>query len=122
MGPRKPLVLLAAYYNEMGSKILSSDMLVNTYLNPAIWSYVKHEYDAACLLLFSFNNFFKTFGEGIDDMPIAREPVTQDVRDRVNPANYFRGYFDRYLPLISICLGKYQRLELELVKEESGRY
>jgi hypothetical protein len=106
----------------MGSKILSSDMLVSTYLFPAIAAYGRKDYQQACVLLYSFNEFFKTFGEAIDDLPPAKDPSMSDVRDRVNPQLYYCNYFEMYLPVLSKVLGKYQRVELDLVKEEHGRY
>lgn len=97
-------------------------MLVSTYLFPAIAAYNRHEYEHACMLLYSFNSFFQTFGDAIEDLPTPRDPARSDIRDRVNPMQYYHNYFDKYLPAISKVLGKYQKVELELVKEERGRY
>ena len=106
----------------MGTKILSSDMLVSTYLFPAIGAYTRHDYQQACTILFAFNSFFKAFGEAIDDLPSPKDPSMSDVRDRVNPAVYYQNYFEKYLPALSAALGKYQRVELDTVKEDSGRF
>ena len=106
----------------MGSKLLSTDMLVNIYMSPMMKAYQFHEYDVACNILFQLNGFFRGFNFGIKDLPAPKDPVMTSIYDRMSPMRYYKSYFDRYAPLISIALGKYQREILSQIQEERGAY
>lgn len=96
-------------------------MLVNIYMAPMVKAYQFHDYDSACNILFSLNGFFRGFNFGIKDLPPPLDPAI-DVFDRVNPSRYYKRYFDKYSPLMSVALGKYQREILDQIADERGNY
>lgn len=104
----------------VGAKLLSTDMIVSIYLSPMIKAYQFHDYESAANICYDFNNFLKGFGSGIKDLPAPINPDKTDVMDRRNPAGYYKIYYERYKPLLSKALGKYQREVLEFIKEERG--
>lgn len=106
----------------MGSKLLSTDMIVNIYMSPMMKAYQFHEYDVACNILFQLNGFFRGFNFGIKDLPPPKDPLPSEIRARLNPMAYYKNYFDKYAPLISIALGKYQREILSQIQDERGAY
>lgn len=104
----------------MGSKLLSTDMIVSIYMAPMMKAYQYHDYISAANILFSFNRFFIGFGHGIDDLPPPIIPDQTDVMDRRNPVYYYKQYFEEYSPLLSQALGEYQQEVLQYIKEERG--
>jgi hypothetical protein len=101
----------------MGSSVLSTDLLVNTYLKPALNAYVFGHYNTCANLLFTFNSFLRKFRSvGIDDMPkpprMAEIQKTTDLKARTRISNeHFiqcKLYSDQWLPMISGALGLYQ--------------
>lgn len=101
-----------------GSYLLSSDLLVSLYLNPAIKAYAFKDYRTACVLLYSFNKFFLSFKIGIDNLPAPNNPDRTDTRDRRRPDLYYITYFEKYAPMISGILGTYQNTVLKNIKDE----
>lgn len=106
--------------NYVGSKLLSTDMIVSIYLAPMSKAYQFHDYDTAANMLYDFNGFLVGFGSGISDLPAPTNPAATDIAERRNPIGYFKSYYERYKPLLSKALGKYQREVLEYIKEERG--
>lgn len=106
----------------MGSKLLSTDMLTALYLQPMIKAYTYHDYPSGANLLYQFNGFFKGFGFGIEDLPEPNNPDRTDIMQRRNQSQYYQSYFEKYAPLMSVELGKYQREVLDVIKEERGNY
>ncbi len=104
----------------MGAKLLSTDMIVSIYLAPMSKAYQFHDYDSAANMLYDFNGFLLGFGSGITNLPAPTNPDRSDVNDRRNPIGYYKSYYERYKPLLSKALGKYQREVLEFIKEERG--
>lgn len=104
----------------MGSKLLSTDMIVSIYMSPMIKAYQYHDYDSAANILYQFNGFFLGFGAGIVDLENPHNPDTTDVMDRRRPSDYFKTYFEKYAPLVSKQLGKYQKEVLDYIREERG--
>jgi len=83
-------------------------------------AYQFHDYDSAANLLYQFNSFFKGFDYGIKDLPPPKDPFPNDVYSRLNPSPYYKNYFDRYAPLMSLALGRYQREILDQIQENYG--
>ena len=104
----------------MGSKLLSTDMLVNIYMAPMNKAYQFHDYDSAANLLYQFNSFMRGFDFGIKDLPPPKDPIATEIHSRMNPGIYYKNYFDRYSPLLSLALGKYQREILDQIQDERG--
>lgn len=101
----------------MGSSVLSTDLLVNTYLKPALNAYVFGHYNTCATLLYTFNSFLRKFRSvGIDEMPkppkVADIQKTSDLKARARMGNeHFtqcKIYSDYWLPQISGALGLYQ--------------
>lgn len=104
----------------MGAKLLSTDMIVSIFMSPMIKAYQFHDYDSAANILYQFNSFFLGFGSGIIDLPKPEDPDRTDISERRNPAYYFKTYYEKYGPLMSVELGKYQKEVLDYIKEERG--
>lgn len=104
----------------MGTLILSTDLLVSLYLNPMSKAFAFKDYQTACTFLYSFNEFFKGFKMGVDDLPEPKIPDMTDVMDRRSPFAYYKQYFERYYPMVSKILGIYQHKILEQIKDERG--
>lgn len=106
----------------MGSKLLSTDMIVNIYMAPMTKAYQYHDYVSAANLLFAFNDFFMGFDpdSAIENLPKPQIPDQTDVMDRRNPVSYYKQYFEMYLPPLSKALGGYQQKVLQYIKDERG--
>lgn len=85
-----------------------------------IKAYQFHDYECAANILYDFNGFFVGFGSGIIDLPAPTNPDRSDIADRRNPIGYYKSYYERYKPLLSKSLGKYQQEVLAYIKEERG--
>lgn len=101
----------------MGSSVLSTDLLVNTYLKPALNAYVFGHYNTCANLLYTFNSFLRKFRSvGIDEMPkppkIGAAKRGEDIRSRLQTGGLHHEqskiYSDEWLPIISGALGLYQ--------------
>lgn len=95
-------------------------MIVSIYMSPMIKAYQFHDYPSAANILYEFNGFFLGFGFGIEGLPSPTNPACRDVMERSNSAVYYRRYYEKYAPLMSIELGKYQRDVLDYIKDERG--
>lgn len=101
----------------MGSSVLSTDLLVNTYIKPALNAYVFGHYQTSATLLYTFNSFLTKFrGVGIDEMPpppkLSESALDSDIRSRYKrtPTHFSNSkvYVDQWLPRVSAALGAYQ--------------
>ena len=106
--------------NYVGAKLLSTDMIVSIYMGPMIKAYQYHDYDIASNILYQYNGFMLGFGFGIVDLPQPMNPDRTDITDRRNPEGYYKMYYEKYAPLASKELGRYQREVLDYIKEERG--
>ena len=107
----------------MGSKILSTDMLMNDYIRPMSNAYDFGKYDKAAVLLYKLNSFLIGFGKiGLVDLPMPPKNDgggANDVKTRTRAVNGFivrcMLYFEKYSPLVDKAVGMYQYQMLQAV-------
>jgi len=83
-------------------------------------AYTFHDYNTAAWMLYDCNDFLYGFGSGIKNLIKPINPDTSDIADRRNPESYYKNYYERFKPLLSRALGKYQREVLNTIKDERG--
>ena len=111
----------------MGSKLLSTDMLLSEYILPMRKAASFHDYVTAASCLFELNSFLVGFGEtGLTDIPeppkVKLEPDRNHMRLRVNASQTMASesyrYYTKYSPLIAKALGRYQDVLLKAIASQ----
>lgn len=109
----------------MGSKLLSTDMVISELVMPMTNSYAHSDFAKAAQQLFALYAFLAGFGQKIEGFPDPPKPVLsfqKDIRQRGNMnIEYIRSckvYFEEHYPVVMLKLGQYQRAMLRAIEAQ----
>lgn len=110
----------------MGSKLLSTDMMISQLVMPMTNSYTHSDFAKAAIQLFALYGFLRGFGQKIDKFPDPPKPVLsfqKDIRQRGKMSTeYIRSckvYFEENYPVIMFKLGEYQDRILKAIEAQN---
>jgi hypothetical protein len=110
----------------MGSKLLSTDMMVSQLVMPMTNSYAHSDYAKAAIQLYSLFAFLAGFGQKISEFPKPPKPVLsfqKDIRQRSRMGTEYirscKDYYETNYPVVMFKLGEYQDRILKAIESQN---